>query len=437
LQEVIDLVLPGYGLTVGDLRENVEVQVVPDTELITIAVYNRDAVLARDLTNTLADLLVDHAQSLYVGSSKSTRQILEEQLAMMESEIEQDRQRLTILLSQQVSSDQIETLKNQIEFKEDSFNRVLSRYEFARLNESLRANSITIIEPANTPTIPANRLALRHVGLSLVIGLFGGIGLALVFENLDTRIHSIQQLEHLVRPPLPVKVLGAVPRGLLTGSDWTGGHRTLLDQAVVEAYRLLERSIWAEEGEGKRVKTILVTSAVANEGKSTVAANLAQTFAELGLTIFLVDADLRRPTIGKIFGLNAEIGLNDLLQSRQSITGEFLSQVIQPVDMPSLFVITNTAAIPSPTSLLSTPTMASLINSLKTQGQTTFLDAPPVLGRADVLILAQMVDDIILIVRQGRTRREHLLSAIKQLQSGRQRELGLVFVRKDGKEWEY
>lgn len=437
LQEALDSVMPqSVLLTVSDLRENVEIQVVPETELITIAVSNQDAALARDLANVLAELLIGRAQNLYVGSSKSTRQILEEQLAMVQSEIEQDRHRLVTLLNEQAPNEQIETLKNQIEVKEDSYNSLLDRYELARLNESLRANSITVTEPARIPNIPANRLALKDVGLGLIIGVFGGLGLALVLENIDTRIHSIQQLEHLARLPLPVNVLGTVPSGLLTNCKSDKEYTSQTNQSALEAYRLLEQNLLTERG-NKIAKTILVTSAIANEGKSTVAANLAQIFAERGLTIFLVDVDLRRPTVGKMFGIDKGIGLNDLLQNRQSVTSEMLSQLIQPVDTPSLFVITNSSAVENPTSLLSTPTTASLVNNLKIQGQTTFLDAPPVLGMADVSILVPMADEIILVVRQGMSRREYLLAAIKQLQAGRPRELGIVFVSQDGKDWEY
>ncbi len=423
-------------LSLSDLRENIEVSVIPETELITIIVSNRDAVLAQDLANRLASLLIGHAQNLYVGSSKSTRQILEEQLAAMGNEIEQDRQRLTTLLSESAANEQIEALQKQIQFKEDSLDRLLDRYELARLNESLRANSITIVEPARAPSIPTNQLTLKDMALGLAVGVFGGVGLSLVLENLDTRIHSIQQLEHLIRMPFPVTVLGTVPSGLLTVKEFGDEPVSQLNGSLVEAYRLLEQNLLAE-GKGKTTQTILVTSAVAEEGKSTVAANLARTFAERGVTIFLADVDLRRPSVGKMFHIDARIGLNDLLQNRQSITGDLLSQIIQPVESPSLFVIANSDAVSNPTYLLSAPMMASLVNNLKMQAQTTFLDAPPILGMADVSILAPLVDNIILVVRQGMTRREHLLSAIKQLQADRPRELGIVFVSKGSKDWEY
>lgn len=166
-----------------------------------------------------------------------------------------------------------------------------------------------------------------------------------------------------------------------------------------------------------------------------VSANLARTLAEREQTIFLVDADLRHPSVGKIFDIDSDVGLDDLLSSRKPMSTELLGQAIQPVESPSLFVIVNGAAVPNPTALLSTPTMAQLVRNLKTQGQTTLLDAPHVLGMADVSILAPIVDGVVLVVRQGVTKRERLLAAIRQVQETGPRELALVFVQKDGRNW--
>lgn len=417
--------------TVEDLRERVEVEAVPETELITIAVEDKDPVLARDLANILATLLVEHAQNLYEGSSKSARQIVEEQLASMENELESDRLQLATLLASDASSAEIEALRSQIRFKEDSYDRLLDRYELARLNESLRANSITVIEPASLPRMPSNALGLKEVGLGFLLGVFGGMGLALVMENLDTRIHSPQQLEHLINAP----VLGTIPRGLLylAGSgDRTNGTA----RSLAEAYRLLSTNLQAL-GQDMPLKTVLVTSAAPQEGKSTVAANLAQMLAERGQTVFLIESDMRRPTVDKLFGIDNGLGLSGLLTEPAKLSPELLGQIVHPAEQPCLFVIGGGPKIANATPLLTSPAIDKLFGYLSTQGQTTIVDAPPVLGMADVSILAPKMDGVIVVVRQSWTRREQLLAAMKQLQASRAHVLGFVFLQKSGKDWDY
>ncbi|MFB0536329.1 MAG: Wzz/FepE/Etk N-terminal domain-containing protein [Anaerolineae bacterium] len=417
--------------TVGDLRERVEVEAVPETELITIAVEDKDPVLARDLANILATLLVEHAQNLYEGSSKSARQIVEEQLASMETELESDRLQLATLLASNASNAEVEALRSQIRFKEDSYDRLLDRYELARLNESLRANSITVVEPASLPGTPSNALGLKEAVLGFLIGVFGGLGLALVMENLDTRIHSPQQLEYSMNVP----VLATVPRGFLSLAG-SGHHTNGTGKTLAEAYRLLSINLQAL-GQGMSLKTILITSAVPQEGKTTVAANLAQMLAERGQTVFLVESDMRRPTVEKLFGIDNGLGLSGLLTEPAKLSPELLGQIVHPAEQPCLFVIGGGPKLANPTPLLTSPAIDKLFGYLAAQGQTTIVDAPPVLGMADVSILAPKMDGVIVVVRESFTRREQLLAAMKQLQASQAHVFGLVFLQKSSKAWDY
>jgi capsular exopolysaccharide synthesis family protein len=430
LEEAIGRLPKPSSIKLDDLRERLEVEVVPKTELIAISVEDRDPVQARDLTNIFATLLVEYVQSLYVDDGRSARQVVEKQLASMENELERDRQQLAILLASDAADADIDTLSSQIRFKEDSYDRLLDRYELTRLNESLRANSVSIIEPASLPRRPANALGMKEVVLGLIIGLFGGIGLALALENVDTRFHSAHQLEHQTNLP----VLGTVPKGVLTldSSDGTNGNGNV--RSIEEAYRLLGISMQALREESP-FNTILVTSAMPREGKSTVASNLAQALAERGQTVFLVESDMRRPAIEKLFGVDRNLGLSTLLAERISLNGQELSEVMHPAEQPSLFVIGGGPEVSNPVPLLASPAMDQLLNYLSAQSQVTLLDAPPVLGTADVSILAPKVDGVVLVVGQSLSSREHVRQALKQLQAMRAQVLGLIFVHKSGVAW--
>ncbi len=430
LQQAADLM--GSSLSTGQLRQKVRVEVIPDTELMRIIVQDSDPDFARDLANVLAELLLENDQSLYSGDRKSALQILDGQLSDLKLDIDADRERLAEMLSSGASSTEIDALERQIRFKEDSYDRLLNSYELTRLNESLRANSITIVDPASLPRVPSNVLGMKDVAIAFVVGLSGGVGLALVMENLDTRIHSPQQLEHMTQLP----VLGVVPSGLVKLDSARHSNGTGRGQPVEEAYRLLGINLQALR-ESTPMKTLLISSAMPREGKSTTTVNLAQALAERGQTVFLVESDLRRPTVAKMLSLEGEAGLGTLLAERSALSRELLSQVLQPAKQSSLFVIGSGPTPDNPTALLASPSMDQLLSYLDVQAQTTLLDAPPVLGLADVSVLAPKVDGVILVVAKGVATRESLRDALKQLQAARANVVGFVFLQKSRKDWGY
>jgi capsular exopolysaccharide synthesis family protein len=332
----------------------------------------------------------------------------------------------------------------------------MDRYDLAQLSETLRANSITIISPATLPWEPSNRLGLTQVGLSLIVGLFGGVSLALVLDNLDTRIHSSHQLERLTGLP----VLGVAPQGLLPPEsfglvkwyrDWQYRlERELLPQegflltlgprrkkSIEEAFRLMATHVLTLSDDDISLKTILITSAVSREGKSTTTVNLAQALVERGQTLFLIDGDLRRSSIEKLFDIDDGLSLSKLLDDQDLLNSTVPDQAAQPARRPSLFVVGSGSHPAHPTELLASPSMAELTDYLGDRGLMTLMDAPPVLGAADVSVMAPIVDGIILVTREAYSKREQVLAALKQLQASRAQVLGFVFLQKGAKGWLY
>jgi capsular exopolysaccharide synthesis family protein len=423
-------------VSLASLDDAISVEIVPNTELLDIAAEHRDPAVARDLANAMPIVLSDYAQELYVGSSKSTGQILEEQLTGLSTTLERDRQRLAELMASEGDVAEIETLNSEIEFNEDAYDRLLDRYELARLNEALRANSITVVAPATLPKTPVNRVGLTQVALGLALGLMGGVGLALVLENLDTRIHSSQPLEDLGGLP----VLARLPKGFLSAADLDSEDVPETSRRLIESYRLLcirllgLRQQIKEKGQGP-IQTILVTSAVSHEGKSMVTINLARAFAEQGQSVVLVDGNLRHPAITKRIGLEDKPGLGNLAVDRTPLDDNTLAQLIHPMEQPGLFVVGSGQEVPNPTAVLASPSMEKLLQYLGAQGQATLLDAPPVLGVAGVSALAPRVDGVILVVKQSYSKREDVTWALRQLQAMEARVLGVVFVQARSNEW--
>ncbi len=427
---------PTPRLNASDLRDNVTVEVVPETDLISVIVQDRDRKVASALANNFATLLVDYSGDLYVGSDENTVQIIAQQLSEMEAQIKNDRQQLIDLMAREdVSGGEIETLENKIVFREEAYSRLFDRYELARLNEALRENSVSIIAPASPPSGRANALGLRDVALSGVVGLMGGIGLALVLENLDTRIHSVEQLENLTNFP----VLGSVPRGVIpieASVKDDGGKRPPTLSSIAEAYQIVMVNLLALEGI-TCVPSLLVTNISEREGKSMVVANLAHVLADRGQTVFLIEGDLRDATLFEQLGWAEQddkfaFGLRELLVSKRDFNASMIERIARRRDVPGIFTIDSGRDDQAlkPALLLSSPVLEQLVSHLSNQGHFVLFDAPPVLGTADNLVLAPKMGGVILTIKQGVSRRPEIRTALKQLQSTHARILGLIFVQK-------
>jgi capsular exopolysaccharide synthesis family protein len=416
----------------SSLVKEVLVEVVPNTELLTISVQSQDPQLAQNLANILPTLLKEYAEESFVGSSKSTQQILDEQLVGLANDLqEMNEQRSNLITEEGSSTTEIETLTRQIEFKEDAYDRLLDRYELARLNESLRANSVTVVAPADLPTAPADEFIWDEFAIALAIGLLAGIGFALVLENLDTRIHSSQQFESLFSLP----VLGSVPRGFISAQDLNLEDAPDNSKRMQEAYRLLCTNLLVSRKQLSKqelvdLDKILITSAEPQEGKSMVAANLARMFAEQGKKVFLVESNLRHPVLIEKFGVDAHAGLGNLLVDHNPADEQSLAKLVCTTDQPGLSLVNSGSKVPNPTALLASPSVEKLLDYLEAQGEITVLDAPPVLGVADVSVLAPKVDGIIMVVRQSLSKRETVSRALKQLKAAQAHVLGIVFMQK-------
>ncbi len=407
---------------ISDLYEFVTVNVIAKTELMRITFQHTNAEFTRDFPNALADLLIDHVQNRHIGTQKSTTEVIQEGLDNLNKNISEYRTRLTQLLAEGAANEEIETIRNQITSSENSYNSLLEQYELARLNEAIRANSVVIVERAPFPVVPINGLSLTDVVLALFLGIGGGIAVALVMENLDTRIHSPKQLQRLTQ----AKVIGVVPRGFIDFSKEKHTHNKK-ERARIEAYRLLSTHLQASS-QKVSLRKIIITSPLEKEAKAMVSRNLSEIMSEQRRTVFLIECDLRNPVFNEKFGLNGHAGLSSYLV--ELVT---LDQIIQPTDSPSLFVINSGPTPANPTALLDSPAMDELLRWVDLEAQMTLLDTPPILGLADVSILAPKVDGVILVVRQGHTTKEAVREALGHLEDCKAMLTGIVFMQQSVK----
>lgn len=275
--------------------------------------------------------------------------------------------------------------------------------------------AITVVRPATLPTTPVSPRPTVNVALGLLLGLALGVGIALLRETLDTSIKSSEDLQ---------KLTGSSALGVIS-FDSQAQKNPLVSQLDSrtgrgEAFRTLRTNLRFVDVDNPP-RTVVITSSVASEGKSTTSCNLAITLASAGVRVILVEGDLRRPRVADYMGLEGAVGLTDVLIGRAR-----LDDVLQPWGASKLAVLTSGALPPNPSELLSSSQMSELLTGLKTRADIVLIDAPPLLPVTDAAILGRGCDGAILIVRQAKTTREQITRAMEALSSVGARVLGTV-----------
>ncbi|WP_416420256.1 CpsD/CapB family tyrosine-protein kinase [Priestia aryabhattai] len=200
---------------------------------------------------------------------------------------------------------------------------------------------------------------------------------------------------------------------------------------VAEQYRTIRTNIQFSNVD-QDIKTIVLTSSGAEEGKSTTSSNLATVYAQQGLNVLLIDADLRKPTSHYTFRLENHIGLTNVL-TRQST----LAQAVQESEIPHLSVLTSGPIPPNPSELLASAQMAELLKEMKKQFDMIIFDTPPILAVADAQILANQVDGTILVVSSGKTEKDAALKSKELLSNAKGKLLGVVLNNRKVEEGNY
>jgi len=394
-----------------ELARAITVEMLSGTELIKISVEDPDPQRAAMITNMLGTLLLEEGQRLYVGAGKNARQILEEQLMTQEAQLREDRALLATLSAasdaSQTPDAAAQNLAAKIRVGEQTYAVLLNEYERARLQESVRANSLSVIEPAVPPSSPSKPKVALSLALGALVGLIGGIGLALVFELLDPTIHSAEDLEEKMDVPL----LGRVP--IFVGKRSTAARG--------DALRVLSTNILSLAANNE-IKTLLVTSPEPEAGKTTIAAYLAIAMAQAGRRIILVDGDLRNPTLHSLLGLQQEKGLSDVLGDARQ-----LDSALKETKIRGVTALTAGGVNAHTTELLYAPAMPSLIQRLTERADLVLWDSPPVLVSADATVLAPNVDGVLLVTARNQTTERQLTLALKQLRQVGSTVIGLVY----------
>jgi len=270
-------------------------------------------------------------------------------------------------------------------------------------------NNVSIVDQAQAPLFPFKPKLSTNVAIGLAAGLFLGLCLVFLLEYLDDSIKFPDEVERI----LGLALLGIIP--LVKGKKDSGdsiAQEVYSDprSGIAEAYRSVRTALQFSTSEGAP-KRLVVTSSTKNEGKSTTSLALAISFAQMGRKVLLVDADMRNPSVHKLLGMRNDAGLSNLLSSDSQ--GETL---ISATFIPNLSVMTAGPIPPNPVDLLMGPKLMSLLEKADLVGiDFVIIDAPPVLGIADAIVLGNQVQNILFVVQASQTRRTQIKDALKRL----------------------
>lgn len=306
-------------------------------------------------------------------------------------------------------------LKREVDTNRQLYDNLLQRFKELGISGNITNNNVSVVDAAEPSLFPHKPNLLANLLIGLVAGVLLGAAIVVAMEVMDDSIKYPDEVERVLGLPL----MGVIPK---LRSKRSGGRPIAMDvhedprSAVAEAYRSVRTALQFSTADGAP-KRLVVTSTTRNEGKSTTSLALAINFAQMGQRVLLIDADMRNPTVHRLLGISNDFGLSNLLSSDNR--GD---KMITPTVVPNLSVLTAGPIPPNPVDLLTGPKLLLLLNITAALGiDYVIVDAPPMLGLADSVVLGNQLQNVLFVVQASSTRRAHIKGALRRL-----RQAGLV-----------
>lgn len=350
---------------------------------------------------------------------------------------------------------EMQRLDTRISDLQNQYTEYMRQLQSLQIKKSERIDEVTITEPAvinRVSTNPATSLFTTTL-IGLLIGLIIGLIFGFIFEAFDTSIGTIEDVESY----LTVPVIGLIPQIEMSELKGDIAHSRHKEQengnlsedharlvihyapksALAESYRSLRTNIQFLSFE-REAKVLLFTSSSPKEGKTTTIVNLALTMAQSGNRVLLVDADMRKPKVDRIFGLDRERGLSEIILGNYHwkscvktvtdiITGELgLTDIILTPGIDNLHIITCGAVPPNPSELLNSESTDNFVREARNEYDTILFDCAPVLPATDAAVLGRKIDGVVFVYAFGKVSRSSLKRAKAQLDNVKVRVIGVV-----------
>jgi polysaccharide biosynthesis transport protein len=396
----------------------------------TQADYNRLSVTFHDEYPAVKALLgrlisikaaIEVEEQKVFGTIKYRYESAKSKVAQMEKQYEAQKQ---LAMDMNERTTQYAIMSREVETNKQIYQSLLERTREIESMAGISSSNIYVVDEANLPLFPSKPKVMRNMLLSIVLGLIGGIGLAFFIEYFTDLVANPDEISDRFQIP----ILGVVPlakkQNYPMEKIFIEDPRAPFSEAVRTARVSLQLS-----GAGSKSKSFVITSTKPGEGKTTLACNLALTFARAGEKVVVVDADMRRPRIHKIFGNNGSAsndwGLSNFLSGANG------GRLLNTNNVSNMHFITAGPIPPNPVELLASKRFAKLIKAIERRFDRVIIDAPPHLGFADVLVLSQHVGGVVLVSSMGETTRESLRHFKKSILNVNSTILGCIINKVD------
>lgn len=405
------------------LRGMINVALIQGTQLIQVSVVDTNPRRAQALADEVSHQLVLVSPASKEDDPTGRKAFIQKQVDDLQARIEDAQKQIQDLngsIQVTASAREIADKQQQINSLQSQMTQWQSTYAgLINLLSPRSPNQLSIVDPARLPTYPISANSGMTILVAAAIGCVLALGGAFLIEYIDDSIKSSEDALQMLKLP----VLGQI--GRMSGDD---NDRLITARQPrswhAEAYRVLRTNIQVYDVD-KPIQSVLVTSANPMEGKSVTAANLALAMAQAGLSVILMDADFRRPSLHNLFNLDNDRGLTDALLLAEPELNGFAHMT----EYENLQVLTAGHVPPNPAELLGSKRMEKLLQSMKAEADMVILDAPPALPVADPAVLARHVDGVLFVVNAGKTRREAAVKAKEALERAGAHILGTVLNR--------
>jgi len=312
-----------------------------------------------------------------------------------------------------------------------------TKLQEANISAGIKATNITLVSPARTEAYPIRPIPVQYVAMGGMIGVFFGLAIAYTVHALDRTVSTPEEMEELTGRP----VIGIIPDLTKSGRSYGAYLRKTIskiaepvapgalqvwmlahpDSVAAEAFRSLRTSIMLSKA-GGGAKTILITSCVPGEGKTTITSNLAAAFAQHSKRVIIVEADMRRPRMTHVMEVPSELGLSNVLTA----TATTEQAIIRGFQLPTLDILPAGPQPPNPSELLGSKAFLELLDKLRLEYDLVLLDSPPALLVADPVSMASLTDAVVWVSRAGVVTRPYLSRANGLIDRNRMPVIGFV-----------
>ena len=443
-----------FPLKEGEVLGAISAKSLPDTQFFKIEATHPDPQVAQALANTAAQVLIaentnrqraqreqleaqrDPARLAQLQRLTEMEKTLQDEIAYAEDRIASLQAEIATLEARPPSE---ETDQHILDLRGELLAEQTQRVDlFGSLAQTQAAlasigetsntvvDTAVVVDPATLPLAPQPLNLLQNVLLAVAAGMGLGVGLAFLLEYIDYTIKTPEELDAVYGMPT-LGVIGAFQAGNSRAGNGKGGNPGDLvtlhhpRSPITEAFRALRTNIQFSSP-GKPIRSLLVTSAGPMEGKTSISANLALILAQGGKRVILVDADLRRPRVHRLFGVPTEPGFTDLIVDLENGVEAYL----QATDEPNLRLLTCGPLPRNPAELLGSARAAEVMEQVEAAADVVVYDTPPAATVTDAVVLASRVDAALQVVQAGGTRRELVLRAKTSLEKVGARLLGPV-----------